>query len=211
MIIRVFSERTDGNCYIVQEGDRAVVIDPAESEIVSNQLETRTLTPEYIILTHEHFDHIMGLEDLRNAYGIPVIASTACSNNIQTVKGNLSNISGILEYFRTGCVPEETIEPFVCQKAEITFDDQYEFTWRGHTFSFIRIPGHSQGSVMITLDGESVFTGDYLIQGREVITRLKGGNTEDYEKTACPVLESIPEGVHIYPGHEGDYVKGEET
>lgn len=208
MITKVTSDKIDGNCYIICEEGCAVVIDPADGDKVMGELERLEVKPEYIILTHEHFDHIGGLEQVREACGVPVIASRECSENIQTVKGNLSSISGILEYFKTGKIPEKTIDPFVCGPADITFDEEYLLEWRGHSFRFRRLPGHSRGSVLISLDDDKIFTGDYLIAGREVITRLKGGSQEDYDNIALPVLESITEGTHIYPGHDEDYVKG---
>ncbi|MCI7145906.1 MAG: MBL fold metallo-hydrolase [Clostridiales bacterium] len=208
MITKVTSEKIDGNSYIIREGGYALVIDPADGDKVTKEIERLGVTPEYIILTHEHFDHIGGLEQVRETCGIPVIASRECSDNIQTVKGNLSSISGILEYFKTGKIPDKTIDPFVCGPADITFEENYSMEWRGHSLSFRRLPGHSRGSVLIYLDEGIIFTGDYLIADREVITRLKGGSQEDYDNIALPVLESIPEGTHIYPGHDEDYIMG---
>ena len=60
------------------------------------------------------------------------------------------------------------------------------------------------------MDDSLVFTGDYLIYGEEEITRLKGGSTEDYNSIARPVLEAIPQGRKIYPGHGIVYRKGME-
>ena len=120
-----------------------------------------------------------------------------------------------------------------------------------HTLRFQRIPGHSPGSVLITLDqgeqpddssgeaaplaeeaedenridvpqvdpahsdclkdvsGRVVFTGDYLIYGEEELLRLKGGSPEDYEAIARPVLEEIPKGTWICPGHGPIYRMGD--
>lgn len=207
MVIKITSEKIDGNCYIISEGDRAVIIDPADGEKVIRELEERNLSPDFVILTHEHFDHIGGLEEVREKYSVPVIACKICSENICTVKGNLSNISGILEFFKTGIIPEETMDPFVCNEADITFDKEYDFSWKNHKFALKRLPGHSPGSTLITFDDRAVFTGDYLIKDKEVITRLKGGSGDDYENITRPVLEGIPVGTHIYPGHDDDYIK----
>lgn len=207
MIVRISSNTIDTNCYLIGEGGKSVIVDPACAERIAGELADRGWEPEYIFLTHEHFDHIWDLEEIRDRYRIPVVACSLCSERIQSVSTNLSNIRDVLVYFKTGEIPEEEGKRFTCREAEITFEDTYHMRWRGHAFAFQRLPGHSPGSVIISMDGEAIFTGDYLIFGEEEMTRLKGGSEEEYETIARPVLESIPEGRHIYPGHGRDYVK----
>ena len=65
---------------------------------------------------------------------------------------------------------------------------------------------------MITLSGDSdnapaVFTGDYMIEGEKEILRLKDGSQEDFDNISLPLLEKIPAGTHIYPGHGPNYIK----
>ena len=63
----------------------------------------------------------------------------------------------------------------------------------------------------ITMDDEYLFSGDYMILGEETTLRLRGGNADDYEKLTMPILERIPDGRKICPGHGPSYVKGEEN
>lgn len=208
MIIHIPSEKIGCNSYIIEEEKHVIIIDPGQGDKIMDELESRACVPEYVFLTHEHFDHIENLEKIRNKYKIPVVASRLCSERVQKVSTNLSGIADLLTYFKTGEIPEIKTGRFTCEKADIIYDEQFAMNWRGHEFIFRRAPGHSPGSVIITMDNDSVFTGDYIIDGKEEVLRLKGGSEEDFEKCTKPVLDSIPIGTHIYPGHGSVYVKG---
>lgn len=56
----------ESNCYLLGEAGRAVVIDPNDPRGPLERLEALGWTPERILLTHEHCDHMAGLEALRN-------------------------------------------------------------------------------------------------------------------------------------------------
>lgn len=207
MILQIRSEKSDGNSYIVEEDGFAVIIDPGQGRALPEEIRGRGLIPEYILLTHEHFDHVENLEEVRGEYGVPVIACELCSERIQKVSTNLSGIADLLAYFKTGEVPEEKTDRFTCKEADITFSENFELEWRGHMFRFRRSPGHSPGSVIITMDETDAFTGDYMILGRDETLRLKGGSAEDFEEMTKPVLISMPAGTGIHPGHGDEYAK----
>ena len=212
-VCQVPSDRMDSNSNLLEENGHVIIIDGASGGELIQRIEEQGWTPDYLLLTHEHFDHIWYLDELRERFGMPVVACRLCSERIQDVKANLSNIADVLYYFKTGIVRDGKSESFTCCPAEIVYEDTFKLEWQGHVFSFRRLPGHSPASTLITLDegGEDarVFTGDYLIQGEEEILRLKDGSPEDYEAFARPVLEQIPEGTEICPGHGPVYVMGE--
>ena len=212
MITHITSEKTETNCYFIQNEGNTVIIDPICGDAVIDYISSKALKPDYIFLTHEHFDHIEGLEKVRDYFGIPVVACEICSERVQNVKTNLSNIADILAYYKTGKASKVKTERYTCKAADITFDEEFEMEWKGISFAFKRIPGHSPGSVMITLggcseDSPAVFTGDYMIKGEKELLRLKDGSIEDFEKSTFPLLNNIPIGTHIFPGHGPDYVK----
>ena len=59
---------TQSNCYLIGEKGRAVVIDPNHFELVENALREQALTPELVMLSHEHCDHIQGLQSGNRRY-----------------------------------------------------------------------------------------------------------------------------------------------
>lgn len=195
---------TQSNCYLIEEGGAVIVIDPNDYTIVGKALEEQSLTPELVLLTHEHCDHIRGLEELRDNCPVKVMCSSRCSMGITDITKNMSRMMEVYLLYR---IQKEIVyPPFTCRPADFTYDAVYSFTWRGHTFECTPLPGHSGGSSCFRMDGGSLFTGDYLIQGEQVITRLPGGCEQEYEEKARPWLAMLEEGLMIYPGHDVNYV-----
>ena len=62
------------NCYLLKLGDgKCVIVDIGEgAPVLLRRLETGKLTPCAILLTHGHFDHIAGVEQVREKFQIPV-------------------------------------------------------------------------------------------------------------------------------------------
>lgn len=210
MITKLTSQKTLCNSYLIEEDGYVVIIDPGQEGVVEAEIDQKGWTPEYVFLTHEHVDHIEDLEAVRDKYHVPVVACRVCSERLEDPRENLSVIGDLISYFKTGRLSEERTPRFTCRQAEITYEEEYEMTWRGHRFSFVRAPGHSPGSVLITMDDDYLFTGDYMLLGEETTLRLRGGNAEDYEAFAVPILERVPDGMNVCPGHGPTYVKGEE-
>lgn len=58
------------NCYIISKNDKCIIIDPGD-EAIKIIKEIGNLKPVAIIITHNHFDHIGALEEIKNHYQIP--------------------------------------------------------------------------------------------------------------------------------------------
>ncbi len=145
-----------------------------------------------------------GLEALRRRWpGAQVVCSAACNEGIQSRRQNMSLMMEVYLSFRGK--PGVSYAPFVCRPAEVAYDLRWETVWRGHRLTAQALPGHTPGSACIGLDGERVFTGDYLIPGEEVILRLPGGDEGDYRRSARPFLAGLPLGMAICPGHGAPY------
>lgn len=209
-ILRWTDPLAEGNCYVCAEGDRAVVIDPCHPEGPASLLEERGLVPEWILLTHEHCDHMLGLEALRAKYPEAVVLCSAdCDAGIQNRRLNMSSMMEVYLTFQGK--PDSGYPRFTCAPADRTFDTEYNFTWRGHTLRLTPLPGHTPGSTCIRWDEDTLFTGDYLIPGELVITRLPGGDTETYERVAKPWLAALEPGLKICPGHRDPYILTQEV
>lgn len=209
-ILRWTDPLAEGNCYVCAEGDRAVVIDPCHPQGPASLLEERGLVPEWILLTHEHCDHMLGLEALRRKYpDAPVLCSGACDAGLRNKHLNMSAMMEVYLTFKGK--PGAHYPPFVCAPADQTFEDEYTMTWQGHTLRLTPLPGHTPGSICIRWDGDILFSGDYLIPGEAVITRLPGGDTEAYERLAKPWLAALEPGLWIYPGHKDPYILTQEV
>lgn len=198
---------TESNSYILFCGSEAVIIDPNDADGLNRMLNKKTL--KMILLTHEHCDHIAGLSALREKRpGVLVIASEACSDALGNAGLNMSRMMSVYLAFQGK--GEIEYPSFVCEPADITFKEHYQLKWAGHHLRFFRMPGHTHGSTIIHLDEGKLFSGDYLIPSTDVVTRLPGGNSDDYNLQTLPYLKKLEAGLMIYPGHGEVYTLKEE-
>lgn len=197
---------TGSNGYVIAKDGEALIIDPNNFPLLQALLISQALCPKYVIITHEHCDHIAGLNQLRAQYSLIVISSKACSDGLQSTTANMTRMMESYLYFKSNGKVLTKYPRFTCAPADITFADSYRFTWAAHQFSLLRIPGHTPGSICIMADKTYLFTGDYFIPGEEVITRLPGGDSAAYERKGKPLLRQLPENTWVYPGHGSSFL-----
>ena len=89
-ILKLLNFPVNSNCYIISTGEpkNCILVDPSQEEghSLRNYLLERELIPEFIILTHEHFDHIISVEYLRKEFNCPVVSTEKCSESIRDSK-----------------------------------------------------------------------------------------------------------------------------
>lgn len=199
---------TESNCYLLCEAGNCVVIDPNRREL-TERVAALGLEVEHILLTHEHCDHMAGLEALRQHWpAAPVACTRACSRGLGSPRLNMSAMMEVYLTFRGK--PGAVYPPFTCQPAEVTFSRSHTLRWRGHSLRCVPLPGHTPGSMGIFLDDAVFFSGDYLIAGQPVLLRLPGGSRADYEAATRPLLRGLSPGLEICPGHGEPYIRMKE-
>ena len=191
---------TESNCYVIREENSCMIIDPNDFQAIREMLQKCSMMPKLILLTHEHCDHIGGLNELRKAYPAIVAATEACSEGIGNKTRNMSRMMETFLYFKSGEKKFVHYPPFQCEKADLTFKESLRCRFTTKELQLIPLPGHTPGSMVIWYDG-CLFCGDYLLPGDKVVTRLPGGDGDAYEKYAKPWLKAIPDGTWIFPGH----------
>lgn len=202
-IKRYVSSLLSSNMYVVNEGDHAIVIDPFEDTKPSEGL-----TIDYIILTHEHYDHISGVNAWKEKTGTRVLCSKICAENIQNPKKNLSN------HFKEFCELQTWIEldeipasdPNYTCSADETFEDNMILNWMGHVLNLFEVPGHSQGSIGVLIDDKNFFSGDSLMENCEIELRMPGGSRKKWSEIGSKRIATIPDGTTIWPGHFESFI-----
>ena len=63
------------NTYLITEGNNCIIIDPGnyyeeENNIIKNYIEEKSLKPQFILITHTHIDHILGINFLSSLYPV---------------------------------------------------------------------------------------------------------------------------------------------
>lgn len=189
--------------YVIVEGTRAVVIDPFADISPGNGL-----TVDHILLTHEHYDHISGVNLWKRETAAPVLCSGACAANIQDPRKNLARyfkeFRGLQTWVKLDTVPN--FDPDYSCRADASFEDSMTFPWKGHTWRLFELPGHSMGSIGILLDERWFFSGDSLLEHHEIALRLPGGSRKKWKEIGEPRLAALQKGVRVYPGHFEDFL-----
>lgn len=158
------------------------------------------------IFTHEHFDHISGLNTLREKCNrVTVIASVQSSANFAHMRRNMSAHYDALFVMKDEKTQElaRSIVPngYQAAPADFRFTGTLEFDWHGLSVKLQSTPGHTKGSICILVNETHIFTGDTLVNGFPAVTKLPGGSRKDYQEFAIPFLNSLPQTALIYPGH----------
>jgi len=194
----------DSSMYLIPAEDTCLVVDPCISEEAEKLLGTVHAKRCLVLLTHEHYDHISGVNRLRELLPCQVVCSEKCAERIQNPRKNGAAYFEALAVRRDQDV-RKTLEKLLvrdysCQ-ADQTYSGQTEICWEDLTLTLREAPGHSPGSQMIGIKNSWYFTGDSLIPGVRVITRFPGGSREEYAKTTLPYLRTIVPGSILFPGH----------
>ena len=110
----------DARMYILIEKNKALIVDPCVSEDAKALLKESGVEQLLVLLTHEHYDHISGVNWLRDNFeDVHVLCSKICGDLIQKPNKNLSSFYEILfmgkdektrEYVRN-----MNVEPYSCK------------------------------------------------------------------------------------------------
>lgn len=193
-IARLIFNPIQENTYVVwDETLEAAVIDAGnmgerENEILAKFISDNGLKPVLALNTHGHFDHLLGVNFLREKYG----AKLAMSSKDDFLLKNAS-VSAELFGVRAGDLPEAI---------DIDLEGQESISFGATTLKIISVPGHTPGHVAFYEPASKVlFTGDTLFRESIGRTDLPGG---DYSWIMRSIIDNIlPLGdeVKIYPGH----------
>ena len=187
MNIEIITEKQYGeNCYVVYSEGSSIcaVIDPA-SENVAEELKKLSLVPEFILLTHGHFDHISGVNALISEYPVPVYVH---EDDAELLTDGNKNASSLL------------IGESITVNADVqTLEDDDIISLGNLEIDVMHTPGHTRGCVCYFCDN-AVFTGDTIFAYDLGRTDLYGGD-EGRIMNSVRKLMPMLRGKTIYPGH----------
>ena len=178
------------NTYVVENGQHALIIDPAmykegELDVFLKFLQERKLDPIGILITHPHLDHIMGLDSIVKHYDIPIYMHPEGEYLYEKAP-----LWGTLFGFPMPELPPiETLNEGIQEIASFRF-------------RVISTPGHAEGSVCYYFDEQqALFTGDVLFNGSIGRTDLETGNYNKLIESLQKIYDLFPLNTTIYPGH----------
>lgn len=192
----------DERMYVIIEEKNALIVDPFISEEAEGYLCASKIQSVMVLLTHEHYDHISGVNDLRQKFHTKVISSEKCKENIENPKNNTTSTFPILfltDKAKYKKVKEELSLPYFCYIDEV-FKESHIIKWIDHDIECIAVGGHSPGSSIYIVDKEMAFVGDnILLNGREM--KSYKSSLSQYENSFIPAFLGLDKECIIFPGH----------
>lgn len=191
------------NTYVLwDETNECVVIDagnssPREDAALDNFIAEHGLKPVLAANTHGHFDHTLGVEHLKQRYGIPFALSSKDAFLLENAA-----TSGSIFGVKVGAMPT----------VERDLDGEQEIRFGKTTLRVLRTPGHTPGHVaFFDEESKSLFTGDTLFRESIGRTDLPGGDYSWIMRSILDVLVPLGDEVHVYPGHGPESTIGHEV
>ena len=180
------------NCYLVYEEGmkKAVLIDPGDlGKELAQYVQEKQLELQAILITHAHFDHVWGLEAVREAF--PQAMVYVCENEKQLCEDPEKNLSAA--YGRPVRVrPDRWVK------------DQEQFEAAGFEFTVITTPGHTEGCCCYYIKERNIlFSGDTLFEESVGRTDFPTSSMSALVRSVREKLFVLPEETKVCPGHGG--------
>lgn len=178
----ILSDET-GECIIVDPGCGK----PSEEEELSKYIDSKSLKPVMMVITHYHIDHILGIGYIKNKYGI----------------GATAHPSGKIFWDNI----ESKATDYGLQKSDILPPDHFindggMIKFGNSILEVVYVPGHADGSIcLINHEQKFVISGDVLFYGSIGRTDLPTGDFDILRENILSKLFVLDDSYTVYPGH----------
>lgn len=193
-IKRVVAGVYAANCYLVYDGDKGFIIDPGgHPDKIIKEIDELGFTPEFILLTHGHCDHIAGVEKLRDHYKIKAYIH---EDDKEMVADRDLSLAAMMP------------SADVAFDIDGTFKEKEVISPGYFDIEVIHTPGHTAGCSCFKV-GKDLFTGDTLFAGSIGRTDLPTASDKDM-KESLEYLKGLDNDLIVHPGHGAETTMGRE-
>ncbi|MBI2617063.1 MBL fold metallo-hydrolase [Candidatus Gottesmanbacteria bacterium] len=179
------------NCYLFvnSQTHHSLIIDPGDdADFIIRRISDLNCQPIGIIATHGHFDHILGVTELKLAYSIPFLLHKDDTFLVNNMRESARYFLG------TTVDPPPRVDTYLLSGKSFPFGTI--------NINILGTPGHTPGSVCLSVENEQrLFCGDLLFSGGGIgRTDFSYSSAEDMRKSLTRIL-ALPDETSIYPGH----------
>lgn len=176
------------NAYLLYDESSALaaIVDPGAfgGEVIE---AAREYDVKYILLTHGHFDHILGVYELKQATGALIAIHSTDAPCLTDSSKSLNDV--FTDY------PQQYVE------ADILLEEGSELFLGETAIRVMATPGHTKGSVCFVVEDEkTLFSGDTLFCMTVGRTDFEGGSVEEMADSIKRLI-ALPGDYRVLPGH----------
>lgn len=190
------------NTYLIWDEDGiGAIIDPGcytfeERQELKKFVAENNITLKFILNTHAHIDHILGVHFVKNEYQIPFCLHPK-ENIILSDSKNRAAVYGFPHF------QSFTVDRWYADNEVIIIGDI--------ELKVLFVPGHAPGHVAFYEEKKGVLIdGDVLFRRSVGRTDFPLCNHADLVHSIQTELYTLPDAVKVYPGHGGPTTIGEE-
>lgn len=198
-VVSFLNKPVASNTYLVvdTQSNACIVIDPGskdENDLIC-YIKDNNYKLDYIVLTHEHFDHCWGVNNLLKYFNALVVASKECANWVTTPMNYFNQL-----YY-------DSSEYYSVAKVDIFVEDvNMSLFWNNIKISFIDAKGHTNKSICIYIN-DWLFTGDTMIYDTNpVLKKRYGASIKDLFCTISNIFKFFDSNTVVYPGHGQSFI-----
>jgi hydroxyacylglutathione hydrolase len=173
------------NCYVVRAergAPEAVVVDPSgDAATIRMELAQMGSRCAAILITHGHWDHLLGTADLAEGTGAAVHMAEAERSLLEAPQA-------------AAPVAVRSWTPEVLLQGDETLE------LAGISFEVLSVPGHSPAHLAYALEG-GLLSGDVLFAGSVGRTDFPGASWETLLESIRSLVDRYPPETVVYPGH----------
>ncbi|MDR0958180.1 MAG: MBL fold metallo-hydrolase [Clostridiales bacterium] len=194
--MKVVKINCDGeNCYVCfnESNSYGFIVDPGcanedDFQKIISVVKNNNITVKFIFLTHGHFDHILGVEQIKQYFDVPVAVH---QSEIMLLGDAIQNLS------------REMFGKDITVNADLALNEgKLTIAKTMGNIMLIHTPGHTSGGICLyDEDGGNLISGDTLFYESY-------GRTDVYTSDNAAIFDSIknklfglPGGTKVYPGH----------
>ena len=173
-----------GECAIVDPGCNS----EKENSILSDFINGSKLRPKYLLLTHAHIDHILGLSFVMKEFSLIPYVHAEDMFLIQSA-------ASVAQMYGLNYTPPANSDTQL-------LEDDMVLKLGDSTIKVLHCPGHSPGGVCFYFENDGfILSGDVLFHSSIGRTDLPGGQYDQLIESIQTKLLVLPDTTIVYPGH----------